>query len=96
MLEKLQKFGLSEKEAKIYLALLELGTATVSDIAEKAEINRSNTYVLLNSIAERDLVSISERNGYYTLKQLSPSACSRLLSGNRRGNGDRQPLFFLC
>jgi len=72
MLEKLQKFGLSEKEAKIYLALLELGTATVSDIAEKAEINRSTTYVLLNSIAERGLVSISERNGVKLYSAASP------------------------
>src|SRR3989344_2769324 len=32
---KLQKFGLSDKEADIYLALLQLGTAAASDIAKR-------------------------------------------------------------
>lgn len=41
MLERvLEKFGLSEKEAKIYLATLELGQATVQQIAKKAGLVR--------------------------------------------------------
>ena len=60
MIETLKKFGLSTKEAKVYLSMIELGTAPVSDIAKKARINRSTTYVLLQSLAERGLISTSD------------------------------------
>jgi HTH-type transcriptional regulator, sugar sensing transcriptional regulator len=58
MLEEiLQKFGLSDKEAKTYVAALELDTATVTEIAKKSGINRSTTYVLLDSLKKKGLMS---------------------------------------
>ncbi len=72
MIEKLEKFGLSQKEAKIYLTLLELGNAVVSDIAKQAGINRSTTYVLLKSLADRGFVGITERNGVKIYAAASP------------------------
>lgn len=62
MKDKLEKLGFSTKEADIYLALLELGSAIVSDVAKKSGINRSTTYILLESLAEKGFVSISEKN----------------------------------
>ncbi|MCK9186537.1 hypothetical protein M0P48_03810 [Candidatus Gracilibacteria bacterium] len=56
MLEKLIEFGLSEKEAKVYMALLELGEASVTDIARKARVTRTNTYHLLGALSSYDLV----------------------------------------
>jgi len=53
------EFGLSEKEAKIYLALLELEIAGVQDIAKKTGVNRSSTYVVIESLKKRGLVSVS-------------------------------------
>lgn len=58
----LQQFGLSEKEAKIYIALLSMDKAVVSDIAKKAGVNRSTAYILLEALKERRLVSVSEKN----------------------------------
>jgi len=58
-IEKLVNFGLSEKEAKVYLALLELEVATAHEVADKAELNRSSTYVVLESLQARGLASIS-------------------------------------
>ena len=49
----------SEKEACVYLALLELGKATVSEIARKAGINRTTGYNILAELAQKGLVSIS-------------------------------------
>src|SRR3989338_4917437 len=60
---ELEKFGLSRKEANIYLVLLELGPAPVNEIAKKSEINRSTAYVLLDSLSRHGLVSISEKSG---------------------------------
>lgn len=55
--KKLQDLGLSKKEAKVYLALLELNQSSASEVARKAQINRATTYVILDSLAEKALVS---------------------------------------
>lgn len=36
---ELTRFGLDNKKAKVYLAVLELGEAKVSEIAKKAALN---------------------------------------------------------
>jgi HTH-type transcriptional regulator, sugar sensing transcriptional regulator len=57
MLKKLIDFGLSDKEAKVYLALLELGSSSVSEIARRARVTRTNTYHLLSALQSYGLVS---------------------------------------
>lgn len=50
-LEKvLENFGLNEKQAKVYLALLQLGQAGVTDIAEMAGTKRPTTYLILEEL----------------------------------------------
>lgn len=56
-LEVLNKIGLSGKEASVYLALLELGTASVMSIAHKAGLKRPGTYLILDDLEARGLVS---------------------------------------
>lgn len=54
--EKLQKFGLKPKEARIYLALLELGEpAAVTTIGKRAQINRTTTYDILTTLIKKNL-----------------------------------------
>lgn len=58
MFEKyLQEIGLSEKEAVIYLALLQVDATSVIDIANKTRINRSTVYVVLEGLMKKGLVS---------------------------------------
>jgi len=57
----LKLLGLNEKEASVYLALLELGTATVYPIAIKADIKRPTTYLILDDLQRKGLVSIVPR-----------------------------------
>lgn len=49
----------SEKEANVYLMLLSLGKGTVSEIARKAEINRTTGYDILGTLVGYGLVSVS-------------------------------------
>ena len=56
MLNELKKFGLSEKEARVYLAALELGQASVQDIAKKSAVNRATTYLMIESLEKRGLM----------------------------------------
>lgn len=55
----LQTLGLHAKEANVYVALLSLGSATVSEVAEKAGINRTTGYDILAGLSAKGLISIS-------------------------------------
>ncbi len=57
----LSPFGLEEKETAVYLALLELGEATLSDIAKKAKVKRTTGYPTIESLHAKGLVGISKR-----------------------------------
>lgn len=61
-LEVLEKIGLNSKEASVYLALLELGTASVMSIAQKAGLKRPGTYLILDDLEVRGLVSQVPQN----------------------------------
>ena len=60
LIKQLVEFGLSEKEAAVYISLLELELAGVNEIAKKAGINRSSTYVVLESLKGKGLVGTSD------------------------------------
>src|SRR5689334_7735404 len=58
MFEKfLQEIGLSDKEASVYLALLQVDNASVIELANKTKIKRPTVYVILESLAKKGLVS---------------------------------------
>lgn len=57
MLKTLQKLGLTDKEAKVYLANLELGPAKIPEIAAKSGIKRTTVYVVIDSLMQKGLVS---------------------------------------
>lgn len=53
MISDLQKFDLSESEARVYLACLELGPSSVQQIANKAKLNRVTVYGLIDSLIKQ-------------------------------------------
>ena len=57
----LKQLGLLEKEAKVYLASLELGEATVLELAKKSALNRTTVYVEIEKLGQRGLVSSIEK-----------------------------------
>jgi HTH-type transcriptional regulator, sugar sensing transcriptional regulator len=52
----LKEAGFEEKEAEIYLAILGLGKATVSDISRKAGIKRTTIYEYLEKLLDESLI----------------------------------------
>ena len=56
-LKVLQNLGLSEKEAEVYLALIELGKASVVEISRKAGTKRPTTYLVLDELKNKGLVT---------------------------------------
>ncbi len=57
IIDVLKFIGLDSKESALYLALLELGTADVGDIAKKAGIKRPTCYLVLEELKNKSLVS---------------------------------------
>jgi len=56
--KQLEQIGFHEKEAKVYLACLQLGQDTAYHIAQKCGLKRATVYFTLNLLVERGLVSI--------------------------------------
>ncbi|MBI2476380.1 MAG: helix-turn-helix domain-containing protein [Candidatus Taylorbacteria bacterium] len=52
----LKAAGLNEKEASVYLAILELGESSVQRIADKAGIKRTTVYDVIESLKEKGLI----------------------------------------
>ncbi len=59
--KKLKKIGLNEKEARAYIAILELGEASMSELVNKSHLKRSTLYEMVESLRERGLISLSKR-----------------------------------
>lgn len=74
MFEILKNIGLSDKEAKIYLAMLDFGQALPGAIADRAGIKRTTAYFTLNELVKRGLASKIKIRGYYHYQPLNPHA----------------------
>lgn len=57
--EQLIQSGLTEKQATIYLACLELGPAVIAQIAHKSNLNRATVYEVIEELITKRLISIS-------------------------------------
>lgn len=55
--KELEKLGLSEKEASVYLAAIQTGPSSVQKISQKSKVNRATTYVIIESLMEMGLMS---------------------------------------
>lgn len=68
----LLSLGLSDKEAKLYLTLLEIGANPVSSVARKAGITRTTSYAALETLKEKGLVSVIEKGGIQQYAPVEP------------------------
>jgi sugar-specific transcriptional regulator TrmB len=57
MLQELIDYGLSDKEAKVYLVCLKTGQATANRIAELSDLARSTTYDILERLKTLGLIT---------------------------------------
>lgn len=53
----LNQLGLEEKEAKVYLAALELGPTNIQNLTKKSEIKRSTLYEIIRNLKEQSLIT---------------------------------------
>jgi len=75
----LSSMGLSRREVAVYVAILELGRGTVTQISRKAGINRTTGYDLLDSLANEGLVRISGKEPKQEYVAESPDSIQTML-----------------
>jgi len=57
IISTLHQLGIEEKQAQVYLACLELGSATIHELSEKSGVKRTSIYNFLSEMKQAGLVS---------------------------------------
>jgi len=83
LLQKLLSIGFSPKEASVYLALIELGRATVSKISIRAGINRTTGYDILSSLLNKQMISVSGKEPKQEYVAEAPANIIKYLENQR-------------
>lgn len=76
---ELARIGLSDKEARVYLAALEVGPSPIQEFAKQSGVNRATTYVMVESLIERGLMSSVERQGKRVFAPEPPDRLKQLV-----------------
>ncbi len=79
LISHIEDLGLSNKEARVYIACLSLGSSPVQRIADQAGIKRVTAYVILESLASLGLVSQSIWGKKTVFAAESPANLKRFL-----------------
>ncbi len=64
--------GIEEQEALVYVALLELGEATIQQIAQKSGVKRTSIYNFLPTMREKGLIIQSKKHGGRMYEAINP------------------------
>ncbi len=78
----LHELGFSRHEASTYLALLEIGTGTVTEIAKKADVKRPTAYLVLEDLQQKGFVALVPHPKKLVYTSSGPDAL--LASANER------------
>lgn len=73
MEQALRQIGLTEGEIKIYLALLELGSSSITNIIKKSGISGSKTYEVLDRLMKKGLASSITKNNIRYFESSHPN-----------------------
>lgn len=84
LVDTLIKIGLSDKEAKVYLASLELGETTVQQVARKAGVSRPSTYLQITALIQKGLMSSTPRGKKKYFSAEPPERLRELLRNQER------------
>lgn len=79
MEEQLEAIGLSDKEARIYLLLLERPNLTASELAQALDIKRPNAYALLEQLMALQLVETDDSSAIKRFTATHPSQLQRVV-----------------
>lgn len=88
-----ENLGLTEKESRAWLKMLELGGQPVSVIAKYVGVPRSSMYVMLERLEKDEFTQRFDRNGITYFKAISPKALGEVLRSREEKIGQTIRLF---
>ncbi|MDO8471530.1 MAG: helix-turn-helix domain-containing protein [bacterium] len=88
-----QNLGLSDKEAAVYIAILELGESTVNPIAQQSGIKRTSIYYFIDHLVELGLIEVAVIRNRKHFKARSPEYLSVLQQRRLQEVQDAMPQF---
>lgn len=91
LLITLQNYGFSEKEAKVYLTTLELGSSPASSIARRSEINRATVYTLLEELKKRGMAMETTKWDVKYYSVISPDSLLRQMEQKFEAFKEKMP-----
>ncbi|MEI6498739.1 MAG: helix-turn-helix domain-containing protein [bacterium] len=75
----LQNFGLNEKQAQIYLTLLQMGSGNIQEICKKSKIKRTTTYSVLDTLIAKGVVTVNTDATHREYYAENPKKMPRIL-----------------
>jgi HTH-type transcriptional regulator, sugar sensing transcriptional regulator len=93
LISQIEELGLSNKEARVYVASLALGPSSVQRIADHSSIKRVTTYVILESLLGLGLVSQSTKGKKTYFNAEDPTNLHRLLEKREQELKDQRHNF---
>lgn len=69
----LEEYGLTDKETKVYVALLPLGNVNLQEVAKRVDFPRTTVYNTLNYLAKKGLVAKIIKKGVTYFESTEPS-----------------------
>ncbi|MBP6910532.1 BlaI/MecI/CopY family transcriptional regulator [Patescibacteria group bacterium] len=93
LLLTLQQYGLSEKEAKVYLTTLQLGSAPGSSIARNSQENRATVYTILKELQKKGIVNEVRKGNMTYFSVVAPELLLRELEDKYNTFKEKIPEF---
>jgi HTH-type transcriptional regulator, sugar sensing transcriptional regulator len=79
----LKEFGLSDKETKVYLTLLKLGSVNLQEVAKRVDLPRTTIYNTLNYLSAKGLISFIVKKGVRFYEAADPNKLLEMLDEKR-------------
>ncbi|MBM3234353.1 hypothetical protein FJZ19_04655 [Candidatus Pacearchaeota archaeon] len=87
-----EDIGLTKREIKVYIALLELGSTSVGNILEKTQIPSSKIYEILRKLQDKGLVSYVKIRNKRKYQAANPKSILTFLNEKRARIAESIPL----
>lgn len=91
LIQKLIDAGLEEKEAILYMAILELGEATIAKISQKSNIKRSTVYDTLENLKKKGIISQTNKGKRPIFLAENPEKLINTLENKKRTLQESMP-----
>ena len=81
----LKQLGFTDKESQVYLTLLNIGPASVREVAQAAKVNRGTSYDILKSLIKKGLVSYYHQDKHQYFLAEDPGRLKNFLDEKMSG-----------